>query len=181
MKIFITGGAKNGKSGLAQDLALTLARGRKHYYVATMIPSDREDRDRIAHHILDRAGMGFETVECGRNIDACLAGKDLSGTFLLDSVTALMLNELFPDPKSCRMDENAPERCEKQLEMFLDQITDGVFVSDYIYSDAIRYDHVTKAYRQGLARLDRMLARRCDTVVEMVCGRPVVHKGALPL
>ena len=38
MIVFVSGGAKNGKSGFAQDLAVQLANGGKRYYVATMIP-----------------------------------------------------------------------------------------------------------------------------------------------
>ena len=34
MTYFISGGAKNGKSTLAQDLTVFLANGGKHYYVA---------------------------------------------------------------------------------------------------------------------------------------------------
>lgn len=65
MIVFITGGAKNGKSSYAQDLAVKLASGGKHYYLATMIPCDEEDNDRIRHHIADRAGLGFETRRAG--------------------------------------------------------------------------------------------------------------------
>lgn len=72
MRVFLSGGAKNGKSGYAQHLAVQLAQGGKHYYVATMIPVDEEDRERIRHHIADRAGMGFETIECGTDILSCL-------------------------------------------------------------------------------------------------------------
>ena len=63
MKIWITGGAGSGKSSLAQELAATLAAGEPHYYVATMVPRDDEDRRRISRHIEDRAGMGFRTIE----------------------------------------------------------------------------------------------------------------------
>ena len=100
MKVLISGGAKNGKSSYAQDLAVALSKGGTHYYVATMIPADDEDRERIRLHLLDREGMGFETVECGRDILKCLELADPSGTFLLDSATALLLNALFPDPMS---------------------------------------------------------------------------------
>ena len=72
MTIFVSGGAKSGKSSLAQDLTVALSNGGTHYYVATMIPVDDEDRERIRLHLLDRAGMGFETMECGRNILSCL-------------------------------------------------------------------------------------------------------------
>ena len=70
MKIFISGGCKNGKSYFAQSLAKQLAEesGGPLYYIATMIPCDEEDRARIRRHIEDRAGWGFETIEQGRNI-----------------------------------------------------------------------------------------------------------------
>ena len=68
MKAFISGGAKNGKTTLGQDLAVYLAAGGTHYYVATMISADAEDDERIRRHIADRAGLGFETIECPRHI-----------------------------------------------------------------------------------------------------------------
>ena len=92
MIVFVSGGAKNGKSSFAQNLAVQLAAGGKRYYIATMIPCDEEDRDRIRHHIADRDGLGFETIEQGRNIDGVLSKADPRGSFLLDSVTALLLN-----------------------------------------------------------------------------------------
>lgn len=81
MTIFISGGAKNGKSTLAQDLTVALSKGGKHYYVATMISSGAEDDARIRKHIADREGMGFETVECFRNIMDCLQTADSGGVF----------------------------------------------------------------------------------------------------
>lgn len=97
MIVLITGGAKNGKSSLAQNLAVKLAEGGKRYYIATMIPSDQEDRDRIRRHIADRDGWASETVEQGRDIAKVLTKADPNGSFLLDSVTALLLND-FPGP-----------------------------------------------------------------------------------
>lgn len=179
MNVLISGGAKNGKSSYAQDLAVALSKGGKHYYVATMIPADDEDRERIRLHLLDRAGMGFETIECGRDILKCLELADPAGTFLLDSATALLLNELFPDPNSCEMDVEAACRCAQELVEFSKKVGNAVFVSDYIYSDAARYDAVTETYRRCLARIDRLLAKACDVVIEFSCGSPVLHKGVL--
>ena len=99
MKVFISGGAKNGKTTLGQDLAVYLAAGEKHYYVATMISADAEDDERIRRHIADRAGLDFETIECPRRILSCLDTADRNGVFLLDSVTALLQNEIFPPEK----------------------------------------------------------------------------------
>ena len=68
MKIFFSGGCKNGKSTLAERSIKALAGDGPLYYIATMIPHDEEDRERIRRHVASRAGMGFETLEQGRNV-----------------------------------------------------------------------------------------------------------------
>ena len=179
MTYFISGGAKNGKSTLAQDLAVALAKGGKHYYVATMIPTGEEDNERIRRHIADRDGMGFETVECFRNIMDCLNIADKDGVFLVDSVTALIQNSLFPIEKNYQMEVAAAERCTNELIQFAKTVRFAIFVSDYIYSDAERYSESTEVYRKCLADIDRRLAAICDTVIEVSAGKFIIHKGDL--
>ena len=179
MTYFISGGAKNGKSTLAQDLTVALAKGGKHYYVATMISSGAEDDERIRRHIADREGMGFEAVECFRNIMDCLNTADCGGVFLVDSVTALIQNSLFPIEKNYEMDLSAANRCADELIEFAGAVRHAIFVSDYIYSDAERYSESTEMYRKTLADIDCRLAAVCDTVVEVSAGQLIVHKGDL--
>lgn len=179
MTIFISGGAKNGKSTLAQDLTVALSKGGKHYYVVTMISSGAEDDDRIRRHIADREGMGFETVECFRNIMDCLKIADKDGVFLVDSVTALIQNSLFPVEKNYEIDLNAANRCAEELVEFARTVRHAVFVSDYIYSDAERFSESTEMYRKCLADIDRRLAAVCDTVIEVSAGQFIIHKGDL--
>ena len=179
MTYFLSGGAKNGKSTLAQDLTVALAKGGKHYYVATMISTGSEDDERIRRHIADRDGMGFETVECFRNIMDCLNIADKDGVFLVDSVTALIQNSLFPVEKNYEMDISAANRCADELVKFAGTVRHAVFVSDYIYSDAERYSESTEIYRKCLADIDRRLAKVCDTVIEVSTGQFAIHKGDL--
>ena len=179
MTYFISGGAKNGKSTLAQDLAVALSKGGKHYYVATMISTGAEDDDRIRRHIADRDGMGFETVECFRNILDCLKTADKNGVFLVDSVTALIQNSLFPVEKNYEMDLEAATRCAEELVSFAHTVRHAVFVSDYIYSDAEAFSESTEQYRRCLADIDRRLAKVCDTVIEVAAGQPIIYKGDL--
>ena len=108
MTVFISGGAKCGKSSFAQDLSVALAGNGKRYYVATMIPTGEEDFNRIRRHISDRDGMGFETVECFKDI---MDVANPHGTFLVDSVTSLVQNSLFPVDKNYEMDLNGANRC----------------------------------------------------------------------
>ena len=88
MNYFPSGGAKNGKSSLAQEIVC--AQSGPRYYLATMIPHDDEDRLRIQRHLDNRAGMGFQTVECGTDILSSLSRMEPDGAVLLDSVTALL-------------------------------------------------------------------------------------------
>ena len=179
MTVFISGGAKCGKSSLAQDIAAAL--GGKRYYVATMIPTGEEDNERIRRHIADREGMGFETVECFRNIMDCLNTADKDGVFLVDSVTSLIQNSLFPIEKQYEMDLDGANRCADALAEFAGTVRHAIFVSDYIYSDAERYSESTELYRKCLADIDRRLAKVCDTVIEVSAGQATIHKGVLSL
>ena len=176
MTVFLSGGAKCGKSSIAQDIAVKLAGGGRLYYVATMIPSGKEDDDRIRRHLADRDGMGFETVECFRSIGSI---TDEKGTFLVDNITSLMQNAMFPPEKGYEMDIPAAERCTEELVTFAKNVRHAVFASDYIYSDAERYSESTELYRKCLAAADRRLAQVCDVVIEVTAGIPILHKGEL--
>ena len=208
MKIFISGGCKNGKSSIAEDQAVKLAvrenpGTKKHdsenpgaknhdsensdgknnerdklYYIATMIPHDDEDHLRIDNHRKMRAGKGFTTIECGHDILSI--NPDPDGTFLLDSVTALLSNEMFKtsDGKNFDFDEGAADRVAHELIEFSNKVKNIVFVSDYIAAD-ICYEELTEKYRKGLALLDKALAKACDTVCEITLGNPYIYKGEL--
>ena len=179
MIVFVSGGAKNGKSGFAQNLAVKLAGEGKRYYVATRIPVDEEDYQRIRRHVADRAGLGFETIECGGDILSCL-NYDKNGAFLLDSVTALLQNVMFPPERNYEMDLQAAEKCAEDVVSFAKSVANAVIVSDYIYSDAQHYDESTECYRRCLADIDRRLAQISDTVIEVSAGQLIFHKGGLP-
>ncbi len=177
MKVFISGGCKNGKSTLAESAACALRRrGEPLYYIATMRPHDTEDIARIKRHRRERQGKGFITFEIGTDIEKALRIADVDGTFLLDSLTALCANEMFTEHG---IDLGAAERVEKQLEAFLSGVKNAVVVSDFIYAEPMMFDEYTDAYIRALSVLDRCAARVCDTVVEVCAGTPCIHKGEL--
>ena len=197
MNILVSGGAKNGKSMFAQNAAKQMAEeaGLPLYYVATMIPHDEEDEARIARHRDERTGWGFRTIECGTGLAGLLdtwsldaegmkfddeaesrscgstsaeAASETAGVFLLDSVTALLSNEMFKEDGGVDLD--APARVAEECVAFAKATKNTVFVSDYIYGDGADYDKLTEEYRHGLAMIDRRLAETCDRVVEVSAG-----------
>ncbi|WRS27074.1 bifunctional adenosylcobinamide kinase/adenosylcobinamide-phosphate guanylyltransferase [Oscillospiraceae bacterium MB08-C2-2] len=174
MNILIGGGCKNGKSTLAQHLARELA-GEKLYYIATMEPVDGEDHQRIARHRREREGWGFETLEQPRHIEKILERSDPAGTFLLDSITSLLAQEMFlPDGS---VSQEAGSLVTKGLTQLAQATGHLVMVSDAIYSDARQYDSLTQLYRRELAGVERAMAALCDCVLEVSAGCVIFHKG----
>ena len=175
MRIFVSGGCKNGKSTWAERLAARqCAPDTPLYYIATMLPADAEDAARIARHRAQRAGLPFLTVEQPRAVEQILTHCRADGSFLVDSLTALLANEMF---SANGMDPAAQARVAAGLCRVLEAAPDLVLVSDGIASDAVRYDAQTERYRRALAGLDRFCAARCDAVLEVSAGRFYAHKG----
>ena len=177
MKIFISGGCKNGKSYYAQRLAKAQQTDSLYlYYVATMKSIDSEDDERIIKHRKERDGWGFTTIEQSVDIKNILHKCDRDGSFLLDSLTALLANEMFPPP-DWTLNEQAAEKIISGLIQVTDNINNIVIVSDYIYSDAFIYDEMTEKYRKSLAEIDYSAAKSCDVVLEAAYTNVIVHKG----
>lgn len=179
MKVFVSGGCKNGKSTFAEQFAKSQSQRGKLYYVATMVPFDEEDQQRILTHQRARRDMGFETIEQPKNIAELLTKCDPSGSFLVDSVTALLMNELYlPD---YTIDVEALPRLQKGLWTILDALPNVVFVSDYIYGGGnVGYSPSTLTFMQHLSALDHLLVKRCECVVEVAYTHRIIHKGAMP-
>ena len=194
MNVYISGGAKNGKSAFAQKTAKKLAEesGTPMYYVATMIARDAEDDARVARHRREREGWGFETLEIPSHIlsvrdaadpnsadpnSADRRAADPRGTFLLDSVTALLQNEMFREDGT--FDPGAGERVAEELEELVSGPGNWVMVSDYIFSDPGPFGEYTEIYRESLALIDRRMAKVCDAVCELAAGVVTFHKGEI--
>ncbi|MDR1962836.1 MAG: bifunctional adenosylcobinamide kinase/adenosylcobinamide-phosphate guanylyltransferase [Planctomycetaceae bacterium] len=174
--VFISGGCKSGKSYHAQILAKKLQQVPfPLYYWATMVPGDDEDWQRIEKHRHDRKNWGFETLEISKNILSVPEKYNVNGTFLLDSVTALLANEMFTENGTIVAD--APQKLSHELTLLVERLNNIVFVSDFIYSDAYCYDASTEEFRKGLALIDRQLAGVCETVLELSGGMAIVHKS----
>ena len=110
-----------------------------------------------------------------RGDDSRLTIIDEDGTVLLDSVTALLANEMFSP-----FNPAAPEKALRALLVLGRHCRHVLCVADDIFRDAGRYTGWTEDYRAGLARICRGLAGEFDLVCEAQAGMLRVHKGRLP-
>ena len=172
MKMFFSGGCKNGKSSLAEDCARVLAGEGPLYYLATMISTGAEDDARIARHLKEREGWGFETIECGRNLLPALERIDPAGAVLFDSITAQLACEMFGET----IDKTAPARAGEELLTVSRYPEHFICTCDDLWRGGGRFDEWTELYRAGLAQICRRLAAEFDVVCEMTAGVPHVWK-----
>lgn len=104
--VMVTGGARSGKSALAEGLAQRLADEHTHempagdrpplIYLATAEPWDDEMTRRIGLH-RDRRGTGWTTIEEPRDLVGALARSDGQGVRLVDCLTLWLSNILDAD------------------------------------------------------------------------------------
>lgn len=172
MTTLIIGGAASGKSEYAEQLACLLPGAR--YYIATMEPYDDECLRRIARHKAMRAEKGFETIEQYRDLAEIPIPENSAA--LLECLGTLTSNELFRPGGSFEAAFTAIERglCvlkQKCRELVI--VTNDVFSGGDIFADA------TGEYMGLLGKVNATAAQLCDNVVQVICGVPVLIKGAL--
>ena len=92
MKVLYYGGQKSGKSHLAEQRALNLARDKKPYYIATYNSSysDSEMERRILRHKKERADR-FITIEESFDFIKYIKKNE---TYLIDCISMWILNSL---------------------------------------------------------------------------------------
>lgn len=169
MICLIIGGAASGKSAFAERLVTGMP--GKRIYVATMEPVDAESRDRIEKHRAMRAGKGFETIECFRDLASVSFPKGCVA--LVEDLVNLTANEIYHP-------NGGGERAVLQgIEKASAVCGSLTIVTGEIFSGGSSYGAETVSFLRTMARINREVAKRSDVVVEIVCGRPNLLKGEL--
>ncbi len=172
--ILIIGGNSSGKSAYAERVACKLQPGEK-LFVATLYPYDAASQERVKEHQQRRSGKGFETIECFTNLQTVLPceGK----TVLLERITNLVTNEMYMEGGAS---VQAVGRILGDVEKLKEQCENLIVVTDDVFNDGVEYDYETERFVHYLGEINMGLAQMADTVIEVVCGYPVLHKGTLP-
>lgn len=166
----ILGGARSGKSRLAQDLA------ERHppplLYVATGEAGDPEMAARIARH-REARGPAWQTWEVPRELPEALARVgDGFGAVLVDCLTLWLSNLLLDDPPDSEL-----EAAKEQLLCAAARVTCPlIFVSNEVGWGIVPDNPLARRFRDLAGRLNQRLAQKADLVVLAVAGLPLVLK-----
>jgi adenosylcobinamide kinase/adenosylcobinamide-phosphate guanylyltransferase len=171
MHQLILGGARSGKSRLAEKLASDSA--LEVIYIATSQPLDGEMNARVAHHRERRPaewGLIEEPLELARvlrenaNAERCL---------LVDCLTLWLTNLLML---------NDPARLAQEREALLECLAtlpgEVLLVSNETGMGVVPLGELTRRYVDEAGWLHQALAERCQRVVLTVAGLPLTLKGS---
>ncbi len=166
----ILGGARSGKSRLAEKLASDS--GLNVIYIATSQPLDGEMNQRVALHRQRRPaewGLIEEPVELARVLRENAGERRC---LLVDCLTLWLTNLLMLDD---------PQRLAEEREALLDGLAelpgDIIFVSNETGLGVVPLGELTRRYVDEAGWLHQALAERCHRVVFTVAGLPMILKG----
>lgn len=176
MLTLILGGARSGKSKLAQRLA---ARAGRVAYIATAAAGqDPEMAARIERHRGDRP-RSWQTIEEPLALASAVqrASKDVDAV-LVDCLT-IWLSNLFWEHRHA-----PPEQVEAAMRAELQQLAGAnrgchlILVSNELGCGTVPEPAVTRAFRDAQGLLNQWAAEAADEVILTVAGLPLYLKTA---
>jgi adenosylcobinamide kinase/adenosylcobinamide-phosphate guanylyltransferase len=169
----ILGGARSGKSRLAENLAM--ASGLPVTYIATSEPRDAELDARVRVHQARRPAHWL-LVEEPLALASTLAAHAGAGQCLLvDCLTLWLTNLLMLD---------SPERLALERDALLAALAElpgeVILVSNETGLGIVPLGELTRRYVDEAGWLHQALAERCQQVILTVAGLPLTLKGPTP-
>lgn len=170
MKQLILGGARSGKSRLAEKLAAES--GLAVTYIATSEPLDGEMNQRVQLH-RERRPAHWGLVEEPLGLaDVLQRYARAERCLLVDCLTLWLTNLLMlEDDARLAAERDALLRCVDELPGQL------IFVSNETGLGVVPLGELTRRYVDETGWLHQALAERCQRVVLTVAGLPLILKG----
>jgi adenosylcobinamide kinase / adenosylcobinamide-phosphate guanylyltransferase len=173
--VLILGGARSGKSGHAQQMALDLG-GSDVLFVATAEAFDDEMRARIAAHRTERPA-GWRTVETPTRVAAQIADATAGvQVVLLDCLTLLVSNVLLSAGEDA-----SPQQVEAAVMAEVGGLLAAcragdatwIIVSNEVGLGLVPPYPLGRLYRDVLGRANQRVAAGADQVWFMMAGLPM--------
>ncbi|MBM7661187.1 adenosylcobinamide kinase/adenosylcobinamide-phosphate guanylyltransferase [Bacillus mesophilus] len=174
MLVFVSGGARSGKSTFAEQLVANVAAPGNLHYIATSEVTDAEMKSRIFHHQERRTG-DWTTWEQPTNMIELAPKFSTDDCILLDCLTILTANELFHGG----VIQSANKVYEKMIHSIKQFHTVKMFVivSNDLFSDKLPDDEGSLLYMKLLGSLHQEIVRTADYAYQVNYGIPKKMKG----
>jgi adenosylcobinamide kinase/adenosylcobinamide-phosphate guanylyltransferase len=182
MKELIIGGARSGKSALAQSRARQS--GFKVVFLATARGDDPEMARRVAHHRQHRPPEWI-SVEEPLELASALARHAGNGTCILVDCLTLWLSNLFFAGRAAKQAETGElidcPVLTRHITALLESIPSLpghlILVSNEVGCGIVPMNAVARAFADEQGRLNQSVAAVCDQVTLTAAGLPLELKG----
>lgn len=164
--ILITGGARSGKSTLAERMVEGF--GLPATYIATAQAFDAEMEARIAEHKA-RRGAGWTTVAEPFDLPDALQAADPARPVLIDCLTLWLTNLMLAE-----RDWQAP--AEALAGSLARDRAPVVIVTNEVGAGIVPENALARAFRDDAGRLNQTIAQACDELWLAVAGHPLKIK-----
>ena len=180
--ILIIGGARSGKSALAERLAAKNARTGKVLFVATAQALDKDMERRIAAHRSGRPDTWDTLEEPVGIVDAMRGSIGKHDLVLLDCLTLWVSNMLLKDEGSSDTEQTILAAAQDLLLLYEDGDAGWIIVSNEVGLGVVPQSSLGRVYRDALGRVNQLVAARADKVYLMSAGLALELKslGARP-
>lgn len=169
MIVYVSGGARSGKSRFAE--AYAARPGDDVTYLATAQAFDDEMRDRIARHRGDRPAA-WHTAE--EPLDVAQAARNVqTPTLLLDCLSLWVSNLLLAGESEDRM----LAATDDLLAALRERGGLSVLVSNEVGLGIVPDNALARTYRDALGRVNQRVAAASDEAYLLVSGLPLQLKG----
>jgi len=173
MRSLILGGARSGKSALAERIASESA--GEVVYIATAQARDAEMAERIAHHRARRPSQWLSVEEPFALAETLRSRAREDRCVLVDCLTLWLSNMLGDGDLQCFERERAA-----LLETLPALPGEIVLVSNEVGLGIVPLGELTRRYVDEAGRLHQALAAQCERVIFVAAGLPLALKGTLP-
>jgi adenosylcobinamide kinase / adenosylcobinamide-phosphate guanylyltransferase len=182
MKELIIGGARSGKSRLAEDRAA--ATGQRVIYIATAEAADGEMARRIAHH-QQRRPAGWGLVETPLHLADTLRQHAAPDTCLLvDCLTLWLSNLLFAGQAAQQAEADVAIDCPLLAGASADLLAavptlpgSIILVSNEVGWGIVPMHPVSRLFADEQGRLNQRVAAVCERVTLVAAGLPLTLKA----
>lgn len=165
--IFVTGGAKSGKTRYA--LATAQRWPGKLLYIATAEPRDEEMQHRIDAHRRER-GERWETIEAPLDLVGALTGVASFGGILVDCLTLWTSNLMEAHPEN---DGAVLEAADRLVEALARCPVPVVVVTNEVGGGIVPAHPVARKFRDLAGAVNQRVAMMADEAYLVVSGRPL--------
>ena len=186
MSILLTGGARSGKSHLAEKIARRRQQktGAGVIYIATAAAGDEEMEERIRAH-KERRPEEWRTVE-----EELYPGRKLQEKFqegekrpepgsvlLLDCITLLISNHMVKAGGKEIGEAELVGEIENELNIMFELAEEYeleiIMVTNEVGMGVVPPSSMGRLFRDAAGRINRTLSQKCERTFLMVAGKPV--------